>query len=90
MIVTIMIMIAMLIDRDTPAVCAADSGADARRIANGNRPQRDNRDTPAVKAELAPQQLESIPTCGGAYNVFLHSKYDAFGAVIRDAHITIQ
>ena len=35
MIVTIMIMImiAMLIDRDTPAVCAANSGADARRIA---------------------------------------------------------
>jgi len=61
MIVTIMIVVTMLIDRDTPIVCAADSSTDGRRIANGNRPQRDNRDTPAVKAELAPPTIGVRP-----------------------------
>jgi tripartite-type tricarboxylate transporter receptor subunit TctC len=46
--------------------------------------------TPAVTAKLAAQKLDSVPTCGGRYNAFLHAQYEAFGGVIRDAHITIQ
>jgi tripartite-type tricarboxylate transporter receptor subunit TctC len=46
--------------------------------------------TPAVKAKLAAQQLDSVPTCGARYSAFLHTQYEAFGAVIRDAHITTE
>lgn len=43
-----------------------------------------------VKAKLAAQQLDAVTACGGQYNAFLHTQYDAFGGAIRDAHITMQ
>jgi tripartite-type tricarboxylate transporter receptor subunit TctC len=46
--------------------------------------------TPDVTAKLAAQQLDSVATCGGRYSAFLHTQYEAFGGVIRDAHITIE
>jgi tripartite-type tricarboxylate transporter receptor subunit TctC len=46
--------------------------------------------TSEVKAKLATQQLDSIATCGGSYGAFLHNQYDAFGRVIRDAHIMME
>lgn len=56
MIVTIMIMIVivvtMLIDRDTPIVCAADSSADGRRIAT----RTDDRNGSYLRDEDAVEQ----------------------------------
>jgi tripartite-type tricarboxylate transporter receptor subunit TctC len=43
-----------------------------------------------VKAKLAAQQLDSVAACGARYTAFLRAQYDAFGGVIRDAHITMQ
>jgi len=41
-----------------------------------------------VKTKLASQQLQSIAVCGAGYTAFLHNQSDAFGRIIRDAHIT--
>jgi len=46
--------------------------------------------TPEVTTKLAAQQLITVGVCGSDYPGFLHSQYDVFGRVIRDAHITIQ
>jgi tripartite-type tricarboxylate transporter receptor subunit TctC len=46
--------------------------------------------TPEVTTKLAAQQLTTVGVCGSDYAAFFHSQYDAFGRVIRDAHITIQ
>jgi len=46
--------------------------------------------TPTVKAKLAAQQLDSVAACGGRYSAFLHTQYEAFAGIVRNAHITIQ
>ncbi len=45
---------------------------------------------PDVRAKLAAQQVDSNGTCGEPYSAFLHAQYEAFGRIIRDAHITME
>jgi tripartite-type tricarboxylate transporter receptor subunit TctC len=46
--------------------------------------------TPEVTTKLTAQQLLTVGVCGSDYAGFLHTQYDTFGQIIRDADITIQ